>query len=596
MILIDTHRLANILKLAHQAFFKYKKQIGILTLLGFLGGLLESIGVNALIPLFSFATKNKDYGSDIVTNFIEKIFAGLNINFNIRYLLLFVCLMFVLKAVMLIISSYVSIKITTDYEKATRSDLFKKTLAADWPHLIKQKLGYLENTVMIDVQYGATMLQQLSDIIMVITSLMMYILIAINISPFITLITLLLGACLFFLFKPTMYRIKTNAEKIGQYNKNISHFINESIVGIKTVKAMMAGQQLINRAKNFFEEINRYKIKIFLLRNITQSFIQPISLIFICVIFAIYYKSPGFSLPSMIAIVYLIQRIFQYIQQLQARFQSINEAYPYLSNIIKYQEEATINQEKNPGLKPYELKKNLVFDSVNFAYNNNEPVLKQVSFGLAKGMLVGLIGPSGAGKTTIVDLILRLYQPTDGQILLDGQPISQIDLKEWRKNIGYISQDMFLLNDTIANNIKFYDENIDEQKIKQAAKMANINDFIESLPDNYQAIIGERGIFLSAGQRQRIVIARILAKQPDLLILDEATSALDNESELKIQQVLENLKGKITIIAIAHRLSTVIKSDQLLVLENGQIVEQGQPADLLKDKDSYFYKVYNIRN
>lgn len=596
MILLNTGKLANILKLARQAFFKYKKQIAILTLLGFLSGLLESVGVNALIPLFSFATKNKDYGSDFVTGVIQKTFNQLHINFSIKYLLVFVCLMFVLKAVMLIISSYVNIKISTDYEKATRTELFKKTLAAAWPHLIKQKLGYLENTVMVDVQYGTTFLQELSAIIMVVTSLSMYVLIAVNISPLITLITVALGAVLFFLFKPTMYRIKINAEQVGRYNKTISHFINESIVGVKTVKAMMAESRLLAKAKNLFEEINRFKIKIFLLRNVTQSLIQPVSLIFIVIIFAIYYKSSAFSLPAMIAVVYLIQRIFQYVQQLQARFQSINEAYPYLSNVIKYRAEASANQEHDAGRAAYEFKKNLSFEGVSFAYQPGEPVLQQVNLTIGKGMMVGLIGPSGAGKTTMVDLMLRLYQPTGGQILLDGRPIGQIDLQQWRKNIGYISQDMFLLNDTVANNIKFYEENLSDEAIVAAATMANIHDFVAGLPNQYQTIIGERGVLLSAGQRQRIVIARILAKQPDLLILDEATSALDNESEFKIQQVLENLKGKITIIAIAHRLSTVSESDQLLVLANGRIVEQGQPADLLKDKDSYFYKVYNIRS
>ncbi|MFA6304887.1 MAG: ABC transporter ATP-binding protein [Patescibacteria group bacterium] len=596
MVLVDTHKLANILKLAHKAFFKYKKKIVILTALGFISGLLESIGVNALIPLFSFATKNKEYGSDLVTDVIEKTFNFLHINFNIRYLLIFVCLMFVLKAVMLIISSYISVRITTDYEKATRSDLYKKTMNSDWPHLIQQKLGYLENTIMTDVQYSANLLQQLSDTIMVITSLLMYILIAINISLYITLITLVLGLCLFFFFKPTMYRIKNNAEKMVQFNKKISHFINESIVGIKTVKATMAGEKLMERAKLFFEELNVYKIKIFLLRNITQSFIQPISLIFICVIFAIYYKSANFNLPSMIAIVYLIQRIFQYIQQLQGRFQSINEAYPYLKNAINFSEASSQHQEQNKGNEPYQFTNQLVFKDVSFSYHENKAVLEKIDFTINKGMMVGLIGPSGAGKTTIVDLILRLYQHESGQILLDGRDIKKIELKQWRKNIGYISQDMFLLNDTIANNIKFYDEAVGPAEIQAAAKMANIDDFVESLPEKYESIIGERGVLLSAGQRQRIVIARVLAKQPEFLILDEATSALDNESEFKIQQVLEKLKGKITIIAIAHRLSTIIESDKLLVLENGKIIEEGKPADLLKAKESYFYKVYNIRN
>ena len=150
-------------------------------------------------------------------------------------------------------------------------------------------------------------------------------------------------------------------------------------------------------------------------------------------------------------------------------------------------------------------------------------------------------------------------------------------------------------NDTISNNIKFYNDDISEQDIIEGAKMANIYDFINNLPNKFQTIIGERGVLLSGGQRQRIIIARILARKPKLLILDEATSALDNESEIQVQKVIENLKGKITALVIAHRLSTIINSDRLLVIDKGKIVEQGKPQELLRDKETYFYKVYNIR-
>ena len=221
--------------------------------------------------------------------------------------------------------------------------------------------------------------------------------------------------------------------------------------------------------------------------------------------------------------------------------------------------------------------------------------MSNVNFSLKKGEMVGLIGPSGAGKTTIVDLILRLFDPTEGKILIDGDDIKNLDIKDWRKNIGYVSQDIFLQNDTISNNIKFYNDDISEQDIIEGAKMANIYDFINNLPNKFQTIIGERGVLLSGGQRQRIIIARILARKPKLLILDEATSALDNESEIQVQKVIENLKGKITALVIAHRLSTIINSDRLLVIDKGKIVEQGKPQELLEDKESYFYKVYNIR-
>ena len=168
-------------------------------------------------------------------------------------------------------------------------------------------------------------------------------------------------------------------------------------------------------------------------------------------------------------------------------------------------------------------------------------------------------------------------------------------MNDWREHVGYISQDIFLTNDTIANNIRFYRDSISEDDIVDAAKKANIYDFIKTLPDGLNTIVGERGIQLSVGQRQRVAIARVLVKKPSILLLDEATSALDNESEMQVQKVIEKLKGDTTILVIAHRLSTITNSDKLLVIEEGVISEKGSPKELLKDKESYFYKVYNIR-
>jgi len=187
-----------------------------------------------------------------------------------------------------------------------------------------------------------------------------------------------------------------------------------------------------------------------------------------------------------------------------------------------------------------------------------------------------------------------LLRPKNGEILIDGANIDEIDKKSWHDNIGYVSQDIFLLNNTIENNIRFYNNSLKRENIIEAAKSANIYDFIETLPNKFQTLVGEQGIQLSGGQRQRIVLARALARKPPILVLDEATSALDNESEHKIQEAIKNLRGKLTILIIAHRLSTVMHSDKILVLKDGIIAEEGSPKELLSNSQSYFYKNYNI--
>ncbi len=209
--------------------------------------------------------------------------------------------------------------------------------------------------------------------------------------------------------------------------------------------------------------------------------------------------------------------------------------------------------------------------------------------------MLGIVGSSGSGKTTLVDILMGLLKPAKGDVLLDGRSINNFDKKSWRKKFSYVSQDVFLLNDTVANNIRFYDNSISQKEIMEAAKIAQIYDFVKTLPDGFDTMAGERGLKISGGQRQRIALARALAGKPDILILDEATSSLDPDSESLIQKAIENLKGRITVLAIAHRYSTVINSDKLIILDNGKMIEEGAPAELLKDKDSHFYKMYDIK-
>lgn len=588
------NRLFSIIRLIRKGFGQYKWQIILLVILGFTSGLLEGIGINALIPLFSFVS-GEGGGGDIVSQLIEKFFGLVNINFNITSLLIFIVILFTLKALMTVLIAYLRIRITSNYEYKTRNNLFSKILNAHWPHLIKQKLGYLETILMIDIKASGNLLREISASIMILTGLAIYLLIAINISVTITLATLIIGAFLFLVIKPLVYRTKLVAFRRTKINKDMAHHVNENILGIKTIKTMVVNDGVLKKADIHFTTIKELSIKTVMLESVSTSFLQPVSIIFVSLIFAFSYQSSNFDLGVLAAIIYLIHKIFVYIQQLQRTWHKFNNLYPHLVSVLNYQDKSIDSKEKNSGTKTFEFNNKLEVKNINFSYDSDKQILSNISFSINKGEMVGLIGPSGVGKTTLVDILLRLLTPTSGQILLDNNDITAIDLNAWRKNIGYVSQDIFLMNDTIANNIRFYNDSISDDKLVEVAKMANIYELIEDLPDKFATKIGERGVRLSAGQRQRIVIARILARDPEILILDEATSALDNESEIKIQTVIESLKGRVTVLVIAHRLTTVRGSDKLLVLEDGHISEQGTPQELLKNRESYFSKIYNLR-
>lgn len=234
------------------------------------------------------------------------------------------------------------------------------------------------------------------------------------------------------------------------------------------------------------------------------------------------------------------------------------------------------------------------YQNVNFSYNQNEPVLNDVTYEIEQGKTAAFVGPSGGGKTTICSLLPRFYDINSGKISIDGVDIKDFKLKSLRNNIGVVQQDVYIFNGTIKDNISYGDPNADESMIIEAAKRANLHDFIMSLPDGYDTKVGERGARLSGGQKQRISIARVFLKNPRILILDEATSALDNESEKHIQQALDELAKNRTTIVIAHRLSTIRNADIIYVIANGKIKEQGNHKELMAQNGLYA-KYYNMQ-
>jgi len=592
-----THnRFARALALFSEGFSGYKSHIAVITVLGFLSGLMEAVGVNAIIPLFSLISGAEGGATDVISRAIRTLFSALNISLHPAYLLLFIACLFIVKAGVMIAVNYINIVIVADFEKRTRTLLFTEMLKSSWSNLLQQKIGYLEKVLVNDIAQCTYLLRYVSESILLAANLAMYTLVALNISTPITLSVFALGGIIFLSFKRTVYRTRKLSRAFAAVEKEVAHHVNESMLGIKSIKSMHVEAHVVDKGIGFFEKLRAMRIKNFSLQSITRELIEPIGMVFIVGVFAASYRSPDFNFASFAVIIFLIHKIFGFLQNAQLKLQGINQQIPYLQSSLSSLHHARAHEEDDRGDEPFRFRRALAFEDVSFSYSGEKEVLKDISFSLAHGEMVGLVGPSGAGKTTIVDLLLRLYEPTRGRITIDGTSIARIPLAEWRKKIGYVAQDIFLLNDTIENNILFYDTSLSPDATAHAASLSQLDPLLRDLPQGLKTVVGERGVMLSGGQRQRVILARILARNPNILVLDEATSALDNESEYHIQQAIEQLKGTVTTFIIAHRLSTVLRCDRVMILDQGMIIESGAPADLLDNIQSHFHKLYTIGN
>ena len=381
---------------------------------------------------------------------------------------------------------------------------------------------------------------------------------------------------------------------------DVTAFIQEALSGIPVIKGFNRSDKIIDKYKDITQEEFD---KIYKTTKIKAK-VSPINEILATIMILIVASYGGYQIivtetmtpGDLISFITAVGLMQQPLKSLIKRNSELQEALPSADRVIEILDvplEANFIG-KTPKAVP-EVVNNIKFENVDFKYEDGqEKVLNNFNLDVKAGEVVALVGKSGSGKTTLVNLLPRYYDVTSGSIKINGIDVREMPLDKYRNHIGIVPQETFLFSGTIAENIGFGKDNVSEEEIENAAKMANAYDFIKELPEKFKTEVGERGVLLSGGQKQRIAIARALIQNPSIMILDEATSALDTESERLVQEALDKLMVGRTTFVIAHRLSTVINADKIVVLENGSIKEVGTHDELLK-KDGGYRKLYEIQ-
>lgn len=390
---------------------------------------------------------------------------------------------------------------------------------------------------------------------------------------------------------------KTSRDAQNRFGSILS-VIEETLGGIRVIKAFVAEERISNYFRNKNEEYTRIMNKIYKRRYLAAPLTDFLGVFTVALIiwyggYLIIGNDSNISGETFIAYVIIFSQIIPPAKSFTTAQYNIRKGLASADrvNAVLDTVNPIINQ---PGAIPVKsFEKSIEYKNVHFKYGD-EPVINDVSFTINKGQTVALVGPSGAGKTTIADLLPRFYDVNSGSVMIDGIAVKDLILKDLRGLMGNVNQEPILFNDTIHNNISFGVEKATKEDVISAAKVANAHEFILQTEQGYQTNIGDRGAKLSGGQRQRLSIARAVLKNPPILILDEATSSLDTESERLVQDALNNLMKERTSLVIAHRLSTICNADQILVLDNGRIVEQGTHEELIKN-DSLYKKLYEMQ-
>ena len=556
---------------------------GLIILVTVLSGISQSFGLALFLPILKLLNDN-DAELPFPFSIFAEIFAYLNVPLNVSTLLVATTILVTVGfALALVQRSLVLAYALPQCERKINHELFSAVAHSSWPNIATLSTGEITNYLLQEVFRACRALTHLAGAVASLIQLCVFLVFSLYLSPELLLLGICFAVLIILIVRPLQRRSYRLGQQLTEANRKFGFHVVDYLSNMKLIKATAIEEITAKRLDEFMGDRTLTFSQRQLTFNITHFIMQAVPVFM--VVCAIWLGSQVLKIDPEALLVFLIfmariaplgsqcqQEIQSYVMELPA-VQTIDQA---LSSYEEFHEDLipTVGE-----LRAFN--NEIRLDRVSFKFpDENIPVLENVDLTIRSGEMIAIVGASGGGKSTLVDLLCGLRQPSQGRVLVDGHDINQMTPSSWRRQIGYVTQDISIFNESLRNNITLSNPESRDEEIWKTLDLAYLKEFVESMSDGLDSILGEDGVRLSGGQKQRLALARAILGSPRLLVLDEATSALDNESERVIQKAIESLAKGLTIVVVAHRLSTVRNADRIIVLEKGAIVEEGTYDEL----------------
>ena len=483
-----------------------------------------------------------------------------------------------------------------------KAKLFDAYSEMEYRYYLQENTGHFINVINQQVNRFFRSFKKFARFLTDLITTLSYFAFALAITWQFTLLAIGVGSVMLFLFKYLNSYVRSLSRKRSVEASTLNKFLVQALQSFKYIASTGQIDHIRDEVVSSVGRLTGYQFRQKVASALTKALKEPVSVLLITGIIGLQVVLFEARVAPIFVALLLFHRGMQSMMSVQSSWQGTMNDIGAVEMVVDDLEQARSNEEANGARTLGPLSDGIAFDSVHYAYNEEDgDVLRDVNIDVPVNQTVALVGESGAGKSTLVDMMTLMLRPRAGEVRIDGVPHDEIDVTSWRQQIGYVSQETVVFDDTIANNISLWRGDIENgpalrERVIDAAERAHADQFIRDLPEGYQTVVGDRGVRLSGGQRQRLFVARELFKRPNLLLLDEATSDLDTASEQHIQDSVDALQGEVTVVIIAHRLSTVQSADRVYVLDEGRVVEEGTYHQLRMRDNGQFREMVEMQS